>query len=60
VKMPGELETATEQYTVGTRIGEGGSGIVIKVTDQSTNLFAAKILNPRLVDSSKRKRFKNA
>ena len=40
-------------------IGSGGSGIVVRVEDESNDTFALKYLNPDRISSDKLKRFKN-
>jgi len=54
------FETTFSQYTSsGEILGEGGSGHVFKASDESGNLYAIKLFDPRKATSEKRKRFKN-
>ena len=51
------FETATNTYTSGGIIGDGGCGTVFRVTDPDGAAFALKLL--RDTSTNKRKRFKN-
>jgi len=51
------FETATNTYTSGGSIGDGGCGTVFHVTDVDGEPFALKLL--RDTNTNKRKRFKN-
>lgn len=53
------LNTTFEKYTVNCSIGEGGNGVVYKVTDSSGNVFAAKVICKNDLSAEKLKRFKN-
>ncbi|MGD0971141.1 MAG: protein kinase [Desulfobaccales bacterium] len=53
------FETAFSKYFDKGIIGQGGSGTVHKVTDESGNQYAVKILDHTKATSAKRKRFKN-
>ncbi|MEO7028096.1 MAG: serine/threonine-protein kinase [Acidobacteriaceae bacterium] len=52
------LKTATDTYTVDTRLGGGGAGEVFAVTDGTGNHLAAKVLRAEL-STTKLKRFQN-
>ncbi len=58
-KRPERFDTMSATYKRVRNIGEGGSGFVDEVTDESGQGFALKMLNPDRVTSEKRKRFKN-
>ncbi len=58
-KLPTELRTALNRYEVLGPVGQGGAGFVVKVRDESGGEFAAKILNPVLTTTERRKRFQN-
>ena len=51
------FETSTNTYAATESIGDGGSGTVYRVTDDSGKAYALKLL--RDVSSEARKRFKN-
>jgi serine/threonine protein kinase len=53
------FETTFSKYFSEEIIGQGGSGKVYKVLDESGNPYAIKILDPERATSKKRKRFKN-
>jgi serine/threonine protein kinase len=52
------FETTFNQFKELEKIGEGGAGLVYKVTDGNT-IYAAKYLNPNKVSTKTRKRFYN-
>ena len=54
-----KLETTFSVYTTQKKIGEGGAGSVFEAIEESGNVVAAKILNPKTANSEKRKRFRN-
>ena len=54
-----KLETAFSVYTTQKKIGEGGAGSVFEAIEESGNVVAVKILNPKTANSEKRKRFRN-
>jgi serine/threonine protein kinase len=56
---PSEFETATEQYTRGKILGEGGAGRVFRAKDSSGRDFAIKCLHPRQATKDRRRRFRN-
>jgi serine/threonine protein kinase len=58
-KHPLSFPTAFDSYSVGEKLGEGGSGRVFKAQDSSGNVVAIKVLNPRELGSDKLRRFKN-
>ena len=58
-KLPATLKTALNRYSPRGVIGEGASGFVVKVESESGELFAAKLLDPRLTTSERRRRFEN-
>jgi len=51
------FETSTNTYVASGSIGEGGSGVVYRVTDTDGEDYALKLL--RDANAKKRKRFKN-
>src|SRR5579859_1037360 len=53
------LRTAFETYTIEKQRGAGGSGEVYEVRDVESAVFAAKILDPGKVTTTRLKRFKN-
>jgi serine/threonine protein kinase len=53
------LKTAFDSYTILGQIGAGGAGEVYEVRDSENSAFAAKILDPAKVTTSRLKRFKN-
>ena len=53
------FETTFSKYFSEGIIGQGGSGQVFKVKDESGNQYAVKILDPIKATISKRKRFRN-
>jgi serine/threonine protein kinase len=53
------FETTFSKYFSIEIIGQGGSGQVHKVTDESGSYYAVKILNPARATADKLKRFKN-
>jgi serine/threonine protein kinase len=55
--MSKAFESATNTYTISGTIGEGGSGVVYRVSDAGGETFALKLL--RNADSKRRRRFKN-
>lgn len=58
-KNPEKFETAFDNYIVTRVIGEGGAGRVFEVKNSSSIILALKCLYPELVNSEKRRRFKN-
>jgi tRNA A-37 threonylcarbamoyl transferase component Bud32 len=56
---PREFETATERYTRIGVLGEGGSGRVFHVADDTGKAFALKVLRPELATGDRRRRFRN-
>ncbi|MEJ2069713.1 MAG: hypothetical protein P8X58_04775, partial [Syntrophobacterales bacterium] len=56
---PITFETTFSKYSADTIIGEGGSGRVLRAYDESGDLYAIKLLDPRKVTSEKRRRFRN-
>jgi eukaryotic-like serine/threonine-protein kinase len=58
-KLPRQLQSALNRYSVLDQIGQGGAGVVQKVRDETGAMFAAKILNPDLATTDRRKRFEN-
>lgn len=58
-KNPEVFETPFDTYRATKVIGEGGSGRVFHVTNNSGASLALKCLRPELATSEKRKRFKN-
>jgi len=57
VKAPAKFETATSTYSVVRQIGEGGSGRVFEVLDDSGERLALKWLHPDRISADKLKRF---
>lgn len=57
--MPTILKTALNRFTRRNIIGEGASGVVLRVENEWGEFFAAKILHPRLATKEHRKRFQN-
>lgn len=55
--MSKKFESATNTYTIAGTIGDGGSGVVYRVSDAGGETFALKLLHN--ADSKKRRRFKN-
>lgn len=53
------FHTAFTTYTSTQLIGEGGSGYVYEVMDESNGIFAIKVLKKQNICEEKRKRFKN-
>jgi hypothetical protein len=53
------FESATDIYTPGSILGQGGSGIVYQATDGSGKAVAIKLLQPNVATTEKIKRFKN-
>ncbi len=53
------FETTFNKYTALEVIGEGGSGRIFKVLDESDDLYAIKLLDERKVTRDKIKRFRN-
>jgi serine/threonine protein kinase len=53
------FRSAFSIYSVEGKIGEGGSGIIYKVKDESNNPFALKLLDPKKATRNRIKRFKN-
>lgn len=53
------LKTTFGRYTTGVLIGEGGAGRVFEATDEASQVYAIKLLDPLKTTSDKRKRFKN-
>ena len=54
-----QFETTFAVYTATELLGEGGSGRVFRVGDESGQEFALKLLDAAKATSDKRKRFKN-
>lgn len=60
--MPKDLkdfESATEKYTRGKVIGEGGSGRVFEATNSAGERLAIKVLHPAQATGNRRRRFAN-
>jgi hypothetical protein len=53
------FQTAFDAYTPQGPIGEGGSGRVVRVTDEAGSLHALKYLKPQVMTTQKAKRFRN-
>jgi serine/threonine protein kinase len=53
------FKTTFTSYHTTEIIGEGGSGRIYKVTDDSKNIYAIKLLDPEKATKEKVKRFKN-
>lgn len=53
------LNTTFGKYTVNCSIGQGGNGVVYKVTDSVGEVFAAKVICKNDLSAEKLKRFKN-
>lgn len=53
------FQTAFSLYNVLDIIGEGGSGRVFKVEDESSDTFAIKCIHPENLTQKRRQRFKN-
>lgn len=58
MKIGNTLETATNSYQISGILGQGGSGIVYRITDGNGD-YAAKCLDPDKATGDKLKRFKN-
>lgn len=60
-RLAGDIsfDTAFHSYNKVKILGEGGSGTVYQVTDESGENYALKCLNPHRVTMLKRKRFQN-
>ena len=54
-----ELITTFSKYVTTRLLGEGGSGFVYEVKDDSGQIFAVKLLKKQGVTTDKRRRFKN-
>ena len=59
MKKPDAASTAFENYEIGKKLGEGGSGVVYEANDESGGTVAIKFLKPERVTTNKKKRFKN-
>ncbi|MFC2018683.1 serine/threonine-protein kinase [Chloroflexota bacterium] len=59
LKTPTIFTTTFATYTATAIIGEGGSGRIYKVADDSGESFAIKLLEPSRITKEKVKRFKN-
>lgn len=53
------FETTFNKYTAKEIIGEGGSGRIFKVIDESDEWYAIKLLDPKKAERDKVKRFRN-
>jgi serine/threonine protein kinase len=54
-----KLSTALNNYQVLGQKGQGGAGYVFEIRDDSGERFAAKVLDPKHLASSRKKRFEN-
>ena len=54
-----KFESAFAIYTTQEVIGEGGSGVVYKASDENNNIVAIKCLDLKKATKEKQKRFKN-
>ena len=59
VAAPPKFRTALGAYTLGSPLGEGGSGKVFRVVDEDGSEHALKYLKPEGQSSQKSRRFKN-
>ncbi len=59
ITKPGQYKTHFDTYEKIEKIGEGGSGEVYKIKDESGNIYALKILNKGQQSKEKTSRFKN-
>jgi serine/threonine protein kinase len=59
LKKPLIFETTFAKYSAIEIIGEGGSGIIYKATDDTKAIWAIKRLSPNSLSKDKIKRFKN-
>ena len=59
MKEEASFDTAFNSYRVVGILGEGGSGKVYKVVDESGKEYALKCLEPQKATTEKLKRFKN-
>ena len=58
-KTPKTFDTLSATYTFTQQVGEGGSGRVFEVTDETGGRFALKLLRPDRVTTEKTRRFRN-
>ena len=59
MKKPKHLRTTFASYALSDCIGEGGSGVVYRATEESGRAVAIKILDPAKANREKLKRFEN-
>lgn len=59
MRKPKSVSTAFSAYTLGKKLGEGGSGYVYAAKDSAGKHVAIKFLNPKKATKEKRRRFKN-